>query len=123
MRHAASIVFVLLIGCSGVDDTNNDGDSGPAVAVVDCASVTPAVTIATIGMGEAASYDPSNVDIAVGRVVRFAMPTEHDVAPDPPTDANVSVQFGETKCLRFARAGTYEFHCTLHAFRGSIVVH
>jgi plastocyanin len=121
------MVFVFLFGCSSNNDksnnSNSDDDSGPAVVVVDCASATPSATIATIGMGEAASYDPSNVEIAVDGVVRFAMPTEHDVAPDPPTDPNVSVQFGETKCLRFARAGTYEFHCTLHAFRGSIVVH
>lgn len=88
----------------------------PGVATeVPCADAPTAPTISTPGF----AYTPASTNIAAGSVVKFTLSDEHDVAS---TTTGLRVNFGATKCLKFATAGTYKFHCTPHGFTGTITV-
>jgi plastocyanin len=68
-------------------------------------------------------YMPSSVTITVGQIVRFSMPTDHNVTPnDTMSDPGLSVNYSETKCLMFTLKGTFGFHCVPHLFTGTVVV-
>jgi plastocyanin len=96
-------------------------DAPPPAATVIAVTcpATPAKTItATDGM-----YSPSSVTITVGQVVRFSMPSSHNVAPNSTmSDPGLSVDFSETKCLMFTLKGTFGFHCIPHGFTGTVIV-
>lgn len=70
------------------------------------------------------AYDPMGTAISVHGLVKFVMSLTHNVGPDPslPTDPGLRVNFGQTVCLQFDQAGTFNFHCTIHAFKGRIIV-
>jgi plastocyanin len=102
-------------------------DSGPIidapqyVTSVDCAGIVPDATV--VSTSGSYQYDPQQVTILVGQSVKFTMPVEHDVEPDPVmSDPGLAVDFSEIKCLTFTVAGTFNFHCGPHQFHGSIVV-
>jgi plastocyanin len=82
---------------------------------VPCANAPTAPTISTPGF----AYTPATTNIAAGSVVKFTLSSDHDVAS---TTTGLRVDFGATKCLKFATAGTYTFHCTPHGFVGTITV-
>jgi plastocyanin len=70
------------------------------------------------------AFDPMTTGISVAGIVKFAMSSEHNVGPDPglPSDSGLRVPFGQTVCLEFDKAGTFHFICTLHVFKGTIIV-
>lgn len=82
---------------------------------VTCADFPSAPTVTTPGF----AYTPNHTSIPVGGVVKFTMSDEHDVAS---STMGLKVAFSATKCLKFATAGTYTFHCTPHGFIGTITV-
>jgi cytochrome c oxidase subunit 2 len=78
----------------------------PSVIEVPCENATPASTFNGIIDGE----------VATDSVVKFAMPAEVDVRPDPdsqmpgdPSSAGLEVKAGQTKCLKFTSDGVYRF--------------
>jgi plastocyanin len=94
-------------------------DAAPAtVTKVDCATVTPVATVSTVQD----AYSPSASTINQNDVVKFVMPSEHNVAPDSTgnTDAGLVVDFNETACLKFTAKGTFKFKCTVHGFTGTV---
>jgi len=70
------------------------------------------------------AYDPMTMAISAYGLVKFVMSGTHNVGPDPglPSDPGLRVGFGETACLEFDQAGTFNFECTVHVFKGKIIV-
>jgi plastocyanin len=69
------------------------------------------------------AYVPSSVSISVGQVVKFTMPSAHDVVPDASmSDPGLNVDFAQTRCLMFTHPGTFGFHCAPHGFTGTVAV-
>jgi len=118
------LAFAILFTACGDDGAATpdapSGTDAPVVAsnieTVNCAAGEPEV-MATTGM-----YVPAATTIAVDGVVKFIMPSTHNVVPNPGADANLKVNFSETKCLKFKAAGNYSFRCGPHNFMGSITV-
>lgn len=107
--------LITFAACSSSDSTGADAASAGVATEVDCATATSAPVIANAGL----TYSPAATTITAGSVVKFTLGATHDVA------SNVSgliVPLGGTKCLKFATAGTYTFHCTPHGFVGTITV-
>jgi len=112
-----SCTALLSFGACSSDDSGDDGDdTGDGVAMeVDCSTAASAPVIANAGM----TYSPASTTIAANGVVKFTLGATHDVAS---STTGLSVPLGGTKCLKFATAGTYTFHCTPHSFTGTIIV-
>lgn len=121
---------VALAACGGDDGGGGGGNpdapgsgsaDAPAATVVEVnpCPATPDATVITQNF----DYSPKMTTISQGQVVQFMLESSHDVAPLPPmTDSGLRVGFGQTKCLRFTQAGTFNFKCTPHSFTGSIIV-
>lgn len=121
MRASLSIVILsssLLAACSS-DPAPADAP-GSNVETVTCAGGE--MSIATTGDSFAGVYTPNAVTISAGQAVQFVMPATHNVVPDTGGDANLSVPFSTTRCLKFKVAGSYKFHCGPHAFKGTVTV-
>lgn len=127
IRYAFASLLVL--AACGSDDktatpdagTPDGGGSTSTVTKVACPSGTLPSIESTAGNNN--SYTPSSVTVAVGGIVQFKMASSHNVVPaDRAADAGLKVNFGETACLQFAKAGTFNFKCSPHSFRGSVVV-
>ena len=120
---------VIVAACGGSDDKTSDAPAvqqdAPAATVqmVTCPA-TPDATVMTSGF----MFAPLSTTITQGQIVKFVMPSEHDVVPGHHVadgtlvDRGLSVGFSETKCLMFTQTGMYGFHCGPHLFDGTIVV-
>src|SRR5262245_29030215 len=85
-------------------DAPVDAPPLPATVMTVPCPATPAATIGTSNRGDA--YDPISVTINVGQIVRFTMPSDHNVAPnDTMSDSGLHVNYSENKCLMFTQAG------------------
>ncbi len=89
------------------------------VQMVTCPA-TPAGTITTSDAVD--GYMPTSVTINAGQVVKFTTSASHDVSPDSSSPAALHIPFNMTACLMFTQSGTFGFHCSVHAFQGSVVV-
>ncbi len=119
-------MLALAMGC-GDDGDSADGDGvtidGPAGARVVEATcpVGPAATITTNTAGNA--YTPEAATISANGIVKFTMPSSHNVVPASATDdPGLRVGFNQEKCLQFTTAGSYRFKCEPHGFTGTITV-
>lgn len=132
------MVLILAIAACGSDEGSQkppDGskpidakpiDAGPDaqafVLKVDCATVTPAATVTTNGF----AYSPVMSTIALDEAVKFVMipGSSHNVVPAPglPSDPGLNAGFGVDTCLKFTKAGEFNFECGPHGFRGKITV-
>jgi plastocyanin len=67
---------------------------------------------------------PKTLSISVGQVVKFTMPSTHNVIPAMlgTTDAGLMVGLNQTKCLMFTKASVFNFQCGPHSFVGTITV-
>lgn len=112
-------------------------DAAPSVdaklvdaAPIDAPTVTTIVPVACpasgapVVMAMSGTFSPSATTIAVNGIVQFKMPSSHSVVPDnsASTDPGLLVDFNETKCLKFTKAGTFNFKCNPHGFKGAITV-
>ena len=102
-------------------DAAIDAPPPPATVIAVTCPAPPAKTITADNDKD--FYMPSSVTITVGQVVKFTMPSNHNVTPDDTmSDPGLSVNYSETKCLMFTRKGTFGFHCVPHLFTGTVVV-
>jgi plastocyanin len=92
-------------------------DAPASVVTVSCTGATPAATFTTTATSTA--YSPASATVPVGAVVEFQMSPEHNVSS---STAGLAVDFGQTKCLQFKDAGTFDFKCSVHLFTGTITV-
>lgn len=132
MFSRVSLAFALtaLTACAGPapdrngddDDGDDDGMTTQSVTEVTCTGSPPTVT--ATGDDSNGKYEPANTTISAGGVVKFTMPLIHNMIPDTTktTDAGLRVGFNTEKCLKFAKAGVYNFICASHSFRGTVTV-
>ncbi|MBA3820052.1 MAG: hypothetical protein H0X17_14250 [Deltaproteobacteria bacterium] len=141
MRGLA-IALVLLAGCSeddkptvdaapGVQDAAADAPNPPldapvaaTVVTVDCATVTPVMTVMT--MENPRGFTPSAITIGVNDVVRFQPADSHNVVPNSmlPSDPGLrSGALGAVACLRFTATGMFNYQCQPHpTMKGRVTV-
>lgn len=126
--RTALALLIPLAACSSDSTSNGTPDAattdaaGPSVRTVTCPpGQMPTVT--TTDTNDT-SFVPPSTTISVHGIVKFVMSPSHNVAPNPikPSDPGLIVDFGNTACLEFSRAGTFSFMCTAHGFAGTIVV-
>jgi cytochrome c oxidase subunit 2 len=75
-------------------------DGKPTIATVSCDNATPTTTFTGVKDGE----------VAVGSIVKFAMPAGVSVSPDNPASAGLEIPAGQTRCVRFDKEGTFLYH-------------
>jgi len=115
-----SMFAVLAAACGGDDgatpiDAAAGPDAPPLMATeVSCTGVNAPV-ITTTGF----AYSPANTTVALNTVVKFTMPLEHNALSN---DGLFNADFNGDTCVRFESAGSFRFHCTVHAFIGTVVV-
>lgn len=131
----ACVLCVLACGCGSnaqpVDAHRQDSfavdqpppiDAPPPTVLAVTCPATPAQLI-TATTNVPYQYQPQAASIHVDDIVEFQMPSIHDVVPNATnSDSGLEVDFGETKCLQFTKAGTFGFHCSPHGFAGSVNV-
>jgi len=111
-----AMAALLLAACGSDSKPSGDSPGTATVQKVTCPATPNAeVTVAASG----AAYMPSATSITQGQVVRFTLPSAHDVTS---TTAGLDVRFGQTSCLMFTSPGTYQFHCSVHGFQGTVTV-
>jgi len=128
-----ALVSSLALAACGGDDGNTQADagngsgsgsgSGNSVQTVTC-SGTPAAMVSTDNAMNKYIYSTTTApSVSVGAVIEFKMSTAHNVAPGlAPTDQGLKVTYGADVCLKFTKAGTFNFLCQAHGFTGTIVV-
>lgn len=112
MRHCGLLLLsVLAIGC-GYGDTTSVPEAAPNT--VDAVGVT--------------SWSPATITIKVGDAVKFrnTSSTSHNVTFDQTVAGhpdNVGNFASSTQAVTFATAGTFPYHCGIHAvMQGTVVV-
>lgn len=132
MFARASLALLLTLTACGGDDSNSgtpadastpsDTGSANSVQAVTC----PANVALTVTTTSLYVFSPATTPhtIAVNDVVHFMMASSHNAVPttDAPSDPGINVDYGGDKCLKFTKAGTFNFLCAAHNFRGSITV-
>ena len=113
-------------GTTGGMDTSNGGtDTGPErFEMIDCSSASNATEVQ---VGPMFKYDPKDVEISAGGVVKWTWPSglnfKHDVTADDDSDcqsakpgwfqSDTTDQSGYTFCVRFNETGTWNYQCTV----------
>ncbi|MEP6860441.1 MAG: hypothetical protein ABJE66_07465 [Deltaproteobacteria bacterium] len=128
MKSFALFAFSIALAACGGDDTVAKMDSGMGsgsgsgankVTTVTC-SGTPKMVSTTDGVN---MFSPASTSITVGEMVEFKTSATHNVIPGlAPTDPGLMVGTSADVCLKFTAAGTYNFICQFHGFKGTIVV-
>jgi plastocyanin len=111
-----------LSACGGSDASPADGSpdgsgsAGPATEMVTC---TAAVTkeIKTL---VPSAFVPASLTVTAGTVVRFIMDPDHNATST--TAGLFTIGYGETACVKFNKAGSYQLGCQRHGFTGTVVV-
>jgi plastocyanin len=116
---AARAIDAAPIDAPPIDARPIDAPPSPVTVVAVTCPASGVPVVATSGF----SFSPASTTIAVDGIVKFTMPSSHNVVPATgPTDDGLRVDFNETKCLKFTKAGTFNFKCQPHGFTGSITV-
>ncbi len=121
--------------CLAIAACGGGGDPTPADSAAPTDGAAPVATVMTVtcdGTESATTsseaqfaFDPPNVTIAVGQVVKFISGGPHNVIPGAaPTDPGLRLPTkGATGCLKFTAAGTFNFKCEPHpSMKGSVTV-
>ena len=121
-------LFALVLAACGGDDTvakmdsgNGSGSGSGANKVVTATCTgTPKVVMVVDGTD---AYMPPATTVSAGELVEFKTSVTHNVIPGlAPTDPGLAVGFSADICLKFTAAGTYNFVCQNHGFKGTITV-
>jgi plastocyanin len=124
-RIPLSVALLIAVGCGsssssgGGDpiDAAPDSPTGPpvpAAQAVDCPTVVAAEI--TTGNNE---YLPNPRTVKPGSIVRFTLGKDHTLR----SNSNLFfIDFGQTECVKFNTAGSYDYYCTAHSFIGKVIV-
>lgn len=124
-------ILLPLAACAGdapstAKDAAPGGDGGNGMPASVSEVTCPAGTLPMVTSMSDTAYSPTSVTVAVGGVVSYMMPTAHNVIPNTgngtTTDSGLNVPYGQSKCLKFSKAGTFTFRCASHGFVGTVVV-
>jgi plastocyanin len=123
-----ALAFSLAVAACGGDDSPAQMDSGMGsgsgsgankVTTVTCSGTPMKVTV----VDGTDAYMPMSTTITAGSMVEFKTSVTHNVIPGlAPSDPGLTVGFSADVCLKFTTAGTYNFVCQNHGFKGTIVV-
>lgn len=125
LRLSFAVLSIGLLACGDDGGTTPQVDAPVTTATVEAVTcpATPDAAVTTNAGGTA--FEPATTTISVGQVIEFTMPSTHNVVPNAAggtTDPGLTVNFNETKCLKFTAAGTFHFKCNPHGFAGSVTV-
>jgi plastocyanin len=112
----ASAAAVVFSGCGGGSSSSSDANDS-SIKTVSCTGITPDLEVTTSGN----SFAPMSMTVPLDGVVRWTLPAEHNVASTM-NDPGLAVDFGQTMCLEFTKAGTFNYKCTRHGFMGTVTV-
>jgi plastocyanin len=129
LMRTSLALLITFTACSSSSSNTPDAavqiDGGSAtVMAVTCPATTP-LTVTTDDSQMKFTFTPAaNPSLPVGSIVTFTMSATHNVVPNSTaaTDAGLQVNFRETKCLQFTKAGSFSFICQPHGFGGKITV-
>jgi plastocyanin len=134
LARKSVVLLVSLVACGGSGSPGNsdaparidaaiDAPPAPATVMAVACPATPDAMVTSSNSNDA-SYTPSTTTITVGQIVKFVMSSSHNAQPLPGamSDSGLAVNFGQTACLNFTKAGTFNFYCTVHTFQGVVVV-
>lgn len=120
-------MLLALVACG--DSKNKQVDApksiDAAVTTVVAVDPCPATPAATFTESDSSfMFMPTSATINVGQVVKFVTSSTHNVVPvaSEPSDPGLMVGFNQTKCLMFTQAGTFNFACGPHQFKGTVIV-
>lgn len=117
----AGVLALAFAACGSSDTSGGSSSSTPADATP--AAVTIHVVPDPTNVGK---YDPSSTTAKIGDTVKWTF--EDDSSPHTVTAEDGSFDSsqkskGDTFTFKFGKAGTFTYHCTLHAnMKGSITV-
>jgi plastocyanin len=120
-RSALALAFTAaMVSCGKSSSTTPSGDTGAGTTQ----STTVAVSIPFSDAYGLTNFNPNSVNVTVGGSVEFDNSDgieHHPVADDG--SWNIDLGPGGTGNQKFATAGTYSYHCSIHpAMSGQIVV-
>ena len=119
----AAFAFACLAGCGSTGASTTPTASTASVGIAGANLGTPTVRISATGQ---LTFDPATQTAHVGDIIQWSNTgsVEHTVTFDSqPSLSDPSLQPGGTWEVKFTSAGTYQYHCTIHAnMVGSIVV-
>ena len=129
MKNLFRVILFTLVFCltaCGSDESTDAGTSGGTDSS-STSTDTPAAdaTVYTVTTSDSSmDFDPKDLTIAVGDVVRFEMTATHnaiEVTQDTyenrggsPLVGGFQVTFGETREVTFSEAGTFYYVCQPH---------
>ena len=122
---ASATITGSTLGTTSIIATVDQIASSPTQVTV--TNTFPTAASITVGAGGGNVFDPAQVDIASGATVTFSWAGgPHNVTWDnaPPSVGNSGDKSTGTFQATISQAGTYNYHCTIHAgMNGSITVH
>lgn len=125
LRLGFAMLSIGLLACGDDGGTTPQVDAPNNTAAVKAVTCPATADAAVTTNAAGTAFEPASSTISVNGIVQFTMTSSHNVVPNSAggmTDAGLTVNFGETKCLQFTTAGTYHFKCNPHGFAGSITV-
>jgi plastocyanin len=120
---STGLVTGVAVGSTNITATISGIVSAPKAITVSVAAAT-----ATVVANTSQQFQPPQVDITAGGTVTWTFQAlTHNVTFDPGaagTPANTGDQTNTSVSRTFTTAGTFTYHCTLHAgMNGSVIVH
>jgi len=121
-RILASLGTFALVIAACSSSGGSGGSASPAAGAA-CAEASGSVAVA-VSIKDF-SFEPAAISAKVGDIISFTNAgfEPHNATLDAGGCATKTLQAGEAGGLRFAVAGTYPFHCTVHTqMKGTITV-
>jgi len=118
------VLALAFAACGGSSDTGSGGSTGGSSPADNTpAAVTIAVQADPTNVGK---YSPTPATAKVGDTVKWSWEddsSQHTVTADDSSFDSSTKGKGETFTYKFTKAGTFAYHCSLHAnMKGSITV-
>jgi plastocyanin len=121
----AYLAFALALLLAACSSGSNSPSAAPASAAPPAASPSAATSAsggapATSGQAvtiQSFAFGPSTLSVAVGTTVTWTNqdPTQHTVTADDSSFDGGPLSTGQTFSQTFSKAGTFSYHCKIHA--------
>jgi plastocyanin len=128
---APVLVLVALLAVAGCGSSTNGNAAAPTATIAPAATATVAPTNTTGATGNEVNvanfqFSPATLTVKVGTTVTWkGVSGSHTVTSDAgaPMAFDQPISQGTTVMVTFTKAGTYNYHCSIHAsMHGTIVV-
>jgi plastocyanin len=128
---APVLVLVALLAVAGCGSTSSANIAAPTATTAPVATATAAATNTTGATGNEVNvsnfqFSPASLTVKVGTTVTWkGVSGSHTVTSDAgaPMAFDQPISQGGTVTITFTKAGTYTYHCSIHAsMHGTIIV-